>query len=61
MLDDLHNSMGVVPVKTCNMTGLKETIAGFKSHGVWRQPTVSYRDIGNSDSSRKQMGKYGAV
>jgi len=43
------------------MTGPKETIAGFKSHGLWRQPTVNSHDTENNDSSIKQMVKYEAV
>jgi len=43
------------------MTGPKETIAGFKSHGLWRQPTVNCRDTESSNSSTKQMGEYEAV
>ena len=61
MMYDLHTSVGVAPIETCNMTGPKETIAGFKSHGLWRQPTVNSHDTENNDSSIKQMVKYEAV
>jgi len=61
MMYDLHISVGGAPVETCNMTSPTETIAGFKSRDLWRQPTVNCRDIEISDSSTKQMGEYEAV
>jgi len=61
MMYDLRISVGVAPIETCSMTGPEEIIAGFKSHGLWRQTTVNCRDTESGNSSTKLMGEYEAV